>query len=101
MPILEHDEGREQFYRGLSELDPNTTLKVRRVLSRAQDIHPAEVVREVDYMVKMSSPSTRRMLNLKSEAIPDEHLAALPWEPVPRVSFDVTENMMNAGQPFA
>ncbi|KAJ4310119.1 hypothetical protein N0V84_011142 [Fusarium piperis] len=94
VPIIEHDEGREQFYRGLSELDPNTTLKVQRVLFKAQDIHPAEVVREVDHMVKMWSPPT------KSEAIPTEHLATLPWEPTPRVSCDMTKNIMTASQPF-
>jgi hypothetical protein len=99
VPIIEHDEGREQFYQGLSELDPNTMLKVQYVLSKALAIHPVEFVREVDGLVKVLSSPTQRMLNSESEAIPDEHLVTFPWETTPGVSCDISKNM-TAGQPF-
>ncbi|RSL70035.1 hypothetical protein CEP54_001984 [Fusarium duplospermum] len=99
VPIIEHDEGREQFYRGLSELDPNTTLKVRRVLSKAHVIHPAQVVREVDHMVKMLSPPVQRGLSLESEAILNEPLATLSWEPTSRVLCEMSKEM-TADQAF-
>lgn len=83
MPIIEHDEGRERFYQGLSELEPSMILEVRGILFKALEIHPVEVVRELDGLVKVLSSPAQRMLNSESEAIPDEDSVTLSWETTP------------------
>ncbi|RTE83279.1 hypothetical protein BHE90_002113 [Fusarium euwallaceae] len=83
VPIIEHDEGREQFYQGLSKLEPSMILEVQGILFKALEIHPVEVVRELDHMVKRLSPPAQRMLKLESEAIADEHSVTLSLETTP------------------
>jgi hypothetical protein len=83
VPIIEHDEGRERFYQGLSELQPSMILEVRGILFKALEIHPVEVVRELDGLVKVLSPPAHRMLNSETEAIPDEDSVTLSWETTP------------------
>ncbi|KAJ4189275.1 hypothetical protein NW755_006093 [Fusarium falciforme] len=83
VPIIEHDEGRERFYQGLSELEPSMILEVRGILFKALDLHPVEVVRELDGLVKVLSSPAQRMLNSESEAIPDEDSVTLSWETTP------------------
>ncbi|RSL67323.1 hypothetical protein CEP51_012673 [Fusarium floridanum] len=83
VPIIEHDEGREQFYQGLSKLEPSMILEVRGILFKALEIHPVEVVRELDHMVKRLSPPAQQMLNSESETIADEHSVTLSWETTP------------------
>lgn len=83
MPIIEHDEGRERFYQGLSELQHSMILEVRGILFKALEIHPVEVVRELDGLVKVLTSPAQRMSISESEAIPDEDSVALSWETTP------------------
>ncbi|KAJ3462012.1 hypothetical protein MRS44_010565 [Fusarium solani] len=74
---------RERFYQGLSELEPSMILEVRGILFKALEVHPVEVVRELDGLVKVLSSPAQRMLNSESEAIPDEGSVTLSWETTP------------------
>ncbi|KAL2680580.1 hypothetical protein Neosp_008182 [[Neocosmospora] mangrovei] len=80
VPIIEHDEGREQFYQRLLDLEPSMILGI---LLRAFESHPVEVIRELDGLVNVLSSPAQRMLNSESEAIPDEDLVTLSWETTP------------------